>query len=180
MVLPTHTMFRHALAVIIPGPKVQVGLSYSLAIRSNSSLWGWGENNGTLGDAIFVTVPTRISTATNVLVVASSDLHTGIIRANRGQICMTGANAYGQLGTGNTSNATTFTCGNATIYMNRISPLSYCTGATINVSYDVTAAFPTGNIFYAQLSDSAGNFTAPNNIGSLVSRTSGTIAITIH
>ena len=56
-----------------------------------------------------------------------------------------------------------------------ISPLSYFQNATINVSYTATGTYNAGNIFTAQLSDAAGNFSAPAIIGTLTSGTSGII-----
>jgi hypothetical protein len=56
----------------------------------------------------------------------------------------------------------------------------YCTGTGINVPFTApTGAFGIGNIFTAQLSDSAGSFGTPVNIGSLVRSNSGTIVATL-
>ena len=57
--------------------------------------------------------------------------------------------------------------------------LTHCSGAIINVPYTVANNFNAGNIFTAQLSDSAGSFANPVNIGSLTSITSGIISATI-
>lgn len=70
------------------------------------------------------------------------------------------------------NNMSIFTLGN-------ISPLIYATGASLSIPFNVTLPVSIGNIFTAQLSDSAGNFTSPTNIGSLISTTSGTIIGTI-
>jgi uncharacterized delta-60 repeat protein len=62
-----------------------------------------------------------------------------------------------------------------------ISPFNYCAGDAIGVSYTVGGgeSFNGGNIFTAQLSNSAGDFSSPTNIGTLASTNSGTIAATI-
>lgn len=52
-------------------------------------------------------------------------------------------------------------------------------GQTITVPFSVTAAFNTGNVFTAQLSDAFGNFKYATNIGSVSSTSSGTITATI-
>ncbi|TAE90055.1 MAG: hypothetical protein EAY81_01310, partial [Bacteroidetes bacterium] len=54
-----------------------------------------------------------------------------------------------------------------------------CAGNALSINYNAGLAFTLGNIFTAQLSDSAGNFSSPINIGSSLSTTSGTIAATI-
>jgi hypothetical protein len=66
-----------------------------------------------------------------------------------------------------------------TITTGIITPNSFCQGASVNVPYTITGTFIAGNIFTAQLSNAAGSFTSPTNIGSLTSTTSGTITATI-
>ncbi len=56
-----------------------------------------------------------------------------------------------------------------------LSSNSYCQGASIAVPFIAFSTFNTGNIFTAQLSDSAGSFVTPINIGTLNSTVSGTI-----
>jgi hypothetical protein len=54
-----------------------------------------------------------------------------------------------------------------------------CVGTTINVPFTITSNFISGNVFTAQLSDAAGSFTNPTNIGTLTATASGTIVATI-
>lgn len=60
-----------------------------------------------------------------------------------------------------------------------ISPLSYnissAVGASITVPFTTTGIFVPGNVFTAQLSDASGSFATPINLGTLTSRTAGTI-----
>jgi hypothetical protein len=58
---------------------------------------------------------------------------------------------------------------------------NYCGGNTVNVTYTAYAiTFNPGNVFTAQLSDNAGSFATPTNIGTLTSTaSSGTIVCTI-
>lgn len=58
-------------------------------------------------------------------------------------------------------------------------PASYCSGQSLSVSYSVTGTYNAGNIFTAQLSNSAGSFASPTTIGTLASTTSGTITTTL-
>ncbi|MBC7487715.1 MAG: fibronectin type III domain-containing protein, partial [Cytophagaceae bacterium] len=68
-----------------------------------------------------------------------------------------------------------------TITTTGISVTTICsaTSTALNVTYTKTGAFTAGNTFTAQLSDAAGTFSSPVNIGSLVSVINGTIAATI-
>ncbi|WP_345080301.1 SBBP repeat-containing protein [Nemorincola caseinilytica] len=54
-----------------------------------------------------------------------------------------------------------------------------CAGGTLTLPYAVNINFRAGNTFTAQLSNAAGSFAAPVNIGTAVSSTSGNITCTI-
>jgi hypothetical protein len=54
-----------------------------------------------------------------------------------------------------------------------------CPGGTLVVSYTTTAAFNAGNVFTIQLSDAAGSFAAPVNIGTISATGSGTVSTVI-
>ena len=75
----------------------------------------------------------------------------------------------------NTNFTITTSTGLTTITTSPVSPLSFCKGTLLNVSYTVDAAANAGNIFTAQLSNSSGSFASPVNIGTLTSTTAGTI-----
>lgn len=66
-----------------------------------------------------------------------------------------------------------------TITTSAITGSPFCAGATVNVPYTKTGTFTAGNIFTAQLSNAAGSFASPVNIGTLTSVNAGTIAATI-
>lgn len=70
-----------------------------------------------------------------------------------------------------------------TITTSAISGSPYCVGngatAAVSVPYTITGTFNGPNVFTAQLSDAAGSFASPTNIGTLASTTSGTILATI-
>ena len=67
------------------------------------------------------------------------------------------------------------------ILTNNILPTTFCSAASINISYIIGGTFGScgSNTFTAQLSDSGGSFTNPVVIGNVVSKTSGTISCTI-
>ncbi|WP_447951986.1 T9SS type A sorting domain-containing protein [Chryseobacterium koreense] len=52
-------------------------------------------------------------------------------------------------------------------------------GSTVSVPFTTAGTFDNGNVFTAPLSDSAGSFASPTNIGSLTQTTAGTISGTI-
>src|SRR5690606_33866894 len=53
--------------------------------------------------------------------------------------------------------------GLTTITTSAVSPLTYCAGSSVNVSFTTDAAANSGNIFTAQLSNAAGSFSNPTN-----------------
>ncbi|MEO7310042.1 MAG: CARDB domain-containing protein [Chitinophagaceae bacterium] len=58
-------------------------------------------------------------------------------------------------------------------------PASMCAGGTLNVPYTTNIDFGLVNTFTAQLSNAAGSFASPVNIGILATDTTGSIAATI-
>lgn len=67
----------------------------------------------------------------------------------------------------------------STIITGSITGSPFCAGATINVPYSITGTYTAGNIYTAQLSDAAGSFASPVNIGSLTAIAGGTIVAVI-
>jgi hypothetical protein len=56
---------------------------------------------------------------------------------------------------------------------------SLCAGAAVSVPFTATGTFTSGNDFTAQLSNAAGSFVSPVNIGTFTGTASGTISTTI-
>ena len=56
---------------------------------------------------------------------------------------------------------------------------SYCQGDNFTLSYSISGAYNSGNVFYAQLSDETGSFTNPDTLGSTTSTAGGSISATI-
>lgn len=69
--------------------------------------------------------------------------------------------------------------GLTTITTSTISPLTYCAGASLNVSFTTDASANSGNIFTAQLSNASGSFSSPITIGTLNATNAGVISCTI-
>ncbi|MCF6133403.1 RCC1 domain-containing protein [Flavobacterium wongokense] len=84
--------------------KIACGKNSSFAIKTNGSLWGWGNNEfGVLGIGNITTqyVPIQIGTATDWQKVDCGFFHTLAIK-NDGTLWSWGHNHYGELGNGTT------------------------------------------------------------------------------
>lgn len=62
---------------------------------------------------------------------------------------------------------------NETITMQHLNSLVYCPGDADNIGFEALGTYNAGNVFTAQLSDAAGSFASPVNIGTLASSSSG-------
>ncbi len=85
--------------------KVAAGLSYSLAIRKDGSLWAWGLNHsGQLGDKTYLprSSPVPVTSAKDWLDVVAGDTHSVALKTSR-SLWTWGSNASGQLGLSDTT-----------------------------------------------------------------------------
>lgn len=86
--------------------QIATGLSFSLGIKSDGSLWAWGSNNygqcGVSSSASSIVTPTRIGTANNWSKITAGYYHAIAIKSD-GTMWAWGRNHVGQLGSGNTS-----------------------------------------------------------------------------
>jgi len=81
---------------------------FSLAIKSDGTLWSWGNNSFGqlgLGDTTNRTSPTQVGTGTNWVSVEAGVWHSLAIKSD-GTLWSWGSNPYGQLGLGDTTNRT--------------------------------------------------------------------------
>lgn len=60
-----------------------------------------------------------------------------------------------------------------------VASTSFCSGTSVTVTFTASGTYASGNVFTAQLSNAAGSFTSPVNIGTLTATMSGTISATI-
>lgn len=88
---------------------LSAGSGFTLAIKTNGSLWGWGDNTdlalGT-GSSADVYVPTQIGAATDWKSVSAGDAHTLALKTD-GSLWAWGDNNFGKLGRGGTVDAST-------------------------------------------------------------------------
>ncbi|WP_460585997.1 RCC1 domain-containing protein [Hymenobacter arcticus] len=85
---------------------VAVSGSFSLALKTDGTLWSWGDNTfGQLGDGTTTDgkVPAQVGTATNWVAMSAGQNYALGLRAD-GTLWAWGYNGYGQLGTSGTSN----------------------------------------------------------------------------
>lgn len=86
---------------------VDGGIGHSLALKSDGTVWAWGNNiNGQLGDGTQEprTTPVQVSGISGVLAVASGAYHNLALRSD-GTVWAWGLNGAGQLGDGTRSNS---------------------------------------------------------------------------
>jgi alpha-tubulin suppressor-like RCC1 family protein len=82
--------------------KISAGFIHTLALKTDSTLWAWGENYyGSIGDSSYTTqcLPVQIAPQTKWVDIANGGLHS-LALDEYGQIWSWGSNGNGQLGTG--------------------------------------------------------------------------------
>lgn len=85
---------------------VTAGYGYTVALKTDNSLWSWGENkSGQLGDGTIINnyTPQKIGTATDWKIVATGTDHTVALKKD-GSLWTWGSNKDGQLGDGTNTN----------------------------------------------------------------------------
>ncbi|HEX2312108.1 MAG TPA: hypothetical protein VHJ17_00105 [Thermomonospora sp.] len=85
------------------------GDSHSLAVRSDGTVWAWGDNDhGQLGDGTTVdrSAPVQVAALTGVVAV-SAGIDFSVALKNDGTVWTWGSNADGRLGDGTTTSRTT-------------------------------------------------------------------------
>ena len=100
---------RNAPVKIMDGVlSVSVGFNFTMAIKTDGSLWAWGRNNtvGSLGDSTSEDRPSPVKIMDGVSSVSIGDGgHTAVIMTD-GSLWTWGWNTLGQLGNGVTDNRT--------------------------------------------------------------------------
>ena len=89
--------------------KISTGNQFTVALKTDGSLWGWGFNTlGQLGDGTNTSTntPGQVGAENNWAVVSAGGFHTLAIKTD-GTLWAWGNGGFGQLGTGNTININT-------------------------------------------------------------------------
>ena len=86
--------------------QVAGGCAHTLAIKTDGTLWAWGDNTygqlGTGNTSFYSSPVTTVGGGTNWYIINSGVFFSTAIKTD-GTLWVWGANSYGQLGTGNTS-----------------------------------------------------------------------------
>jgi RHS repeat-associated protein len=85
---------------------IAAGANHSLAVKSDGSVWGWGNNDDGelgIGNTTRQSAPTQMATLSNATAVAGGDFHSLVLQRD-GTVWGTGNNSTGQLGDGTTTN----------------------------------------------------------------------------
>jgi alpha-tubulin suppressor-like RCC1 family protein len=89
--------------------EVSAGQNFTLAIKSDGTLWGWGQNSNLLGlglgNLANQNLPIQIGTANDWLTVSAGTIHSLAVKTN-GTLWSWGNGQFGQLGNGVFNSAT--------------------------------------------------------------------------
>ncbi len=86
---------------------VSVGGQYTLSLKSDGTVWGWGYNgSGQLGDGTNTnrSTPVQVTNLSGVVAVSAGNHHSLALKSD-GTVWAWGNNYYGQLGDGTTTNS---------------------------------------------------------------------------
>ena len=82
---------------------ISAGYGFSLAVKGDGTLWGWGSNHDSVlalpSSTVFSNTPIQITSITDVRAVAGGGTHTLALK-NDGTVWAWGENSQGQLGSG--------------------------------------------------------------------------------
>jgi len=88
--------------------EISAGANFTLAIKTDGTLWGWGQNGNLLGLGFFTVsqnLPIQIGTANDWMTVSAGGNHVLAVKTN-GTLWAWGSGLFGQLGNGAFNNAT--------------------------------------------------------------------------
>lgn len=152
---------------------IAAGNSHTVALKSNGTVWAWGDNYyGQLGDGTTTDRPTAVQAngLTGIVSVAAGYFHTVALKSD-GTVWAWGLNYNGQLGDGTT--LTTQTRAVSVIGLYGMVAVAAAGNHTVALKNDGTV-WTWGNNEFGQLGDGT---TTSNNIARQVPNLSGVIAV---
>ena len=125
------------------------GMDHSLAVKSDGTVWAWGQNTyGQLCDGTTTTrtTPVQVSGLTGGSAVAAS-YYDSIVLKTDGTVWGCGVNQYGELGNGNTTEQ------HSPVQASSI--MGFSSGSVISAGMSYTSAITSSNILYVWGYDSS-------------------------
>ncbi len=101
---PLNVGFLTGVTALASGGDALAGVSHSLALKNDGTVWAWGWNHyGQLGtgDTNARNVPVQVSNLTNVTSIAGGGFHSYVLKSD-GTVWAWGRNYHGELGIGDT------------------------------------------------------------------------------
>jgi len=106
---PGNVGFLTGITALTSGGNPLAGVSFSLALKNDGTVWGWGWNHyGQLGcgDTISRKFPVQVSNLNGVIAIAGGGYHSFALKSD-GTVWTWGRNYRGELGVGDTISTTT-------------------------------------------------------------------------
>lgn len=136
-----------SLAVLEDVRSVAAGGDFTVALKTDGTLWAWGGNDyGQLGNGTVVSTAQPVQVLDQVTAVSAGDYHVAAIRAD-GTLWTWGDNLYGQLGDGTLNSASA-----PQQVLDNVTAVSAGANATAAVRSDGTL-WTWGDNLYGQLGD---------------------------
>ena len=141
-------------------PMVAAGLSHSLALKSDGTVWAWGANGyGQLGNGsnTYSPIPVQVVTLTYVIAIVAGDDHSLALKSD-GTVWAWGYNYYGQLGIGTSGIGTNSSTPVQVLGEDGINPLSNIKAIAAGTSHSLAlksdgTVWAWGYNYYGQLGD---------------------------
>jgi alpha-tubulin suppressor-like RCC1 family protein len=103
----TTTTATYTITGEVTPPAMAVGHDHSLALRSDGTAWGWGDNNwsqlGLGAGTSYKVIPVSVAGLTGAVAIAAGGAHSHALKTD-GTVVGFGRNTYGQIGDGTSNN----------------------------------------------------------------------------
>lgn|GEM_PF-1193465 len=102
LMFASSAVIQKAHAAFVTSPKVEIGFNNTVALKSDGTVWAWGDNTSSkLGDGTTTdnTVPKQVSGLDHIKDIAAGSNHVLVLKED-GTVWSWGGNTSGQLGDG--------------------------------------------------------------------------------